>query len=588
MNAWRNQTIAYSSPSEHMMLCRILAVRIPAPTSPDQILLQPHWWPAAPPFSFKNKKRSNGIRLLGILILLFKKPQLRTNDKMNRGTIVSEPSAGTRAKPQTTLMTATARSNRTTRQLELEQELITTRLSELERSDHCCPNFSESSSGPPTPTDTSNESTPRALSPLPMLFIDDHSDHQVPIVVIDPGGDTVLSLRLFDFDQGGHAAPNKTEGKPLARLRVSSEILRKASTVMIPTVTAMLPTKSPLLWTHMDDNQNLSLLIKSKNQLAQPGGRGWALETLMGILHFTRDPAERFASLGDCAKDEAVMIAFVADTAWALGCVGPVVPWIYLWLTHVELRSAASGSLDWWWPCLGIVVGFVVGDATAFERWSKVCIRYGCDSAGSPFDQGLYVCDVVYGKLYIPSATEVDCMILLLLVFGQPPFLTRSIGLGLGDIKKRRQQHAEEFETVLDQTFAEYGAVQTTPSRTFAYCAAIGAFARAAYDRHLRQFPFKISDERSLGDWMLDFLAIKECVSTQWEAFSVSDGGFPGYPDIENPAHVFGRRVETLWAGVGGLNLGDYRQVPHLPALDVDTVVLRSSKWDWVDPWVPV
>ena len=244
-----------------------------------------------------------------------------------------------------------------------------------------------------------------------MLLIDTQSDNQVPIVAIDPRGDVVLGLRLLGFDQGGQAAQNKTEGKPLARFRVSSAILQKAcpTTVMDPTVMAMLPTESPLLWTHMDNIGNLSLLIKSQNPkssmyLRQQPCLEWALETLMEILHLTRKPEERFVS--DCATDEAVIIAFVADIAWALNCIGPVVPWINLWLTRVQLRSAASALPEWhytWqWPCVGIVVGFTMGDATAFERCSMMCIRHGCGSGNDgPFDHGLYVCDLVYSKLYI-------------------------------------------------------------------------------------------------------------------------------------------------------------------------------------------
>ena len=75
------------------------------------------------------------------------------------------------------------------------------------------------------------------------------------------------------------------------------------------------------------------------------------------------------------------MAALVAEFAYVLGCVGPAVPWICLWLTRGLPGMFTS---DW---CLsaqgryvGVVLGYVMGDETAFTCWSRLCIRYGRDT----------------------------------------------------------------------------------------------------------------------------------------------------------------------------------------------------------------
>ena len=91
------------------------------------------------------------------------------------------------------------------------------------------------------------------------------------------------------------------------------------------------------------------------------------------------------------------------------------------------------------------------------------------------------------------------------------------------------------------------------------------------------------------------FQGIRELVNTQWAAFGFavidSEGESLSNVDtstgletgLENPGDIFWRKVEVVWAGVGGLNLGGYRQIPDLPVLDVDMVLLRSSRWNEAD-----
>ena len=269
--------------------------------------------------------------------------------------------------------------------------------------------FSSSTSPEPTLIETSDTPTPHALPTK--LFIHGHDDTQAPIIEICSGeiGDLVLNIRSFGFGVGEEGptpgAQNNmfTKGKPLARFRVSSVILKAASqyvkscldsTVSMPRTlnsgtktTESFPTALPLLWVSRDDTQNLSLLIQSMGTMSTvfessaagmaQGGRK-AFATLMRILHLTFDSRRNIKSK---ACDVGVMAAMVSELAYALGCVGPVVPWINLWLardlpgntTHWGL-SAKKGHYA------GIIVGYLMGDQTAFNRWSKMCIRYGRDS----------------------------------------------------------------------------------------------------------------------------------------------------------------------------------------------------------------
>jgi len=269
---------------------------------------------------------------------------------------------------------------------------------------------SQSSSAPPTPTETSGASTPRALSPV--VFINDQDDDQVPIVDICSGGDLVVNVRRLGVaisarEQGlslGASNKSYTEVEPLARFRVSSVILRMASRHVKNCLdsgvgsSTPFPTGLPLLWLHKDDNQALNLLMErtmwtSGSVLAERK----ALATLLRILHLRLNSKYPIRTYW-C--DEGVMTALVAEFACALDCVGPVVPWINLWLTRYLPVTYAS---DWSWYCsakghhVGTLVSYTMGDEIAFSRWSRLCIRYGHDS--DSFAGLGYMWSVIDGKL---------------------------------------------------------------------------------------------------------------------------------------------------------------------------------------------
>jgi len=247
--------------------------------------------------------------------------------------------------------------------------------------------------------ETSSISIPHP--PPPALLIRDQGGDPMGIIEICTSGDTVLNIRRL-VGWGGSGAE-----KPLARFRVSSAQLQRASNhvknSLDPTLgslagdlasaptkkTAGFPTGLSPLWVHMDANQELNVFLPSKATgtlvsiiLEDSSGMSHegikALTTLLRILHFELDSKD---SIKTEVFNVGVMTALVAEIACGLGCVDLVVPWINLWLTR-----DLPGMYSWDWYCTteglyaGIVLGYTMGDKTAFQCWSKFCIRYGRDS----------------------------------------------------------------------------------------------------------------------------------------------------------------------------------------------------------------
>jgi len=264
-----------------------------------------------------------------------------------------------------------------------------------------CSAFSEPTSALPTPMETSRESSPRVES-----LVNHRDDHQVPVVEICSGGDMVLNVRKLVSEQGlelGTLKPMRTEGKPLARLRISSAVLRTASRHVKSCLNstdgsrttpsgsakgvALFSTGLPGLWVYMDGSKNLNLLMQSTRTRTIP-----ALITLLRILHLTLD-STRCIKTKKC--NVGVMTAMVVEIACALSCVGPVVPWVNLWLTR-DLPELDTS--DWYGSAeghyVGIVISYVMRDRAAFERWSELYIQYSRDSAADPVGLG-YVWSVI-------------------------------------------------------------------------------------------------------------------------------------------------------------------------------------------------
>ncbi|RPB29953.1 hypothetical protein L211DRAFT_832646 [Terfezia boudieri ATCC MYA-4762] len=395
---------------------------------------------------------------------------------------------------------------------------------------------SQSSSVPLTPMETSGASTPRALSPT--VFINDQDDDQVPIVDICRGGDLVVNVRRLGAATGtsdglGSQHTMYTKVEPLARFRVSSVVLRMASHYVKEFLDSgvggptLAPTGLSLLWLHKDDSQTLNLLMENTPWTScSVFGERKALATLLRILHFrlnSKDPIHTYWC------DQGVMVALVAEFACALGCVIPLVPWMNLWLTKY-VPGVHTYASDRSWDCraeghyVGIVSAFAMGDETAFRRWSMLCIRSGRDS---PTFAGLgYVWSVIND-----------------------------------DLQRRRRGYVKKLLAVLDEFWNLYSTDQSITAVALAHSVALGAFARAVQYRigYSHQPPFvNMLWLQSLDDLMLVFQDIKQHIATVWDAFHAQHR-FPKYITFKNPADVFLKEAEIVWATISGLDLQDYR-----------------------------
>ena len=261
----------------------------------------------------------------------------------------------------------------------------------LPRTGRNAPRHSSSSQFTLPPIETNGASTPREFSP--MVPTNDHDDDKVSIC---SDGDLVLNVYVRRFGlatspreqfQGPRLGDRDklfTEVKLLGQFRVSSVVLRMAShslkNCLDSGMGSLIPFRTglPLLLLHKDDNQTLNLVMErtlrtSSSFLAERE----ALAILLKILHLTLDPIYTFS------HDARVMTALVAEFACALGCEGPVVPWINLWLTRY-LPQIGISDRSWYRSTeghyVGIILSYTMGDGIAFGRWSKLCIRYGHDS----------------------------------------------------------------------------------------------------------------------------------------------------------------------------------------------------------------
>ena len=278
--------------------------------------------------------------------------------------------------------------------------------------DHDISSDSESSQStcvPPTPAPT-----PRLLSRV--LYSNDYNDTQVPIVNVCSTGDILLNVRRRVSDIG---AENLCLGplmraRPLGRFRVSSAVLKMASPYMKNCLdapvgdttilsgqtqgTGLAAAGSPRL--QKDHRSNLDLIIEQPSDELDEAAT--AVRIFLKIIHFKMNPKEcirtRTCGVG-------VVTTLVAEIAYTLGCVGPVVPWINLWLT----RDLSKLDTTWLWvDCYndeyyqGIIAGYVLKDKVAFKRWSGLCIRYDYDYCSCV---GLgYVWNIVCGKLNVPNS----------------------------------------------------------------------------------------------------------------------------------------------------------------------------------------
>ena len=161
----------------------------------------------------------------------------------------------------------------------------------------------------------------------------------------------------------------------------------------------------------------------------------------------------------------------------------------------------------------------------------------------------------------------------------------------IGDLQMRRREYVKKLLALLDQTWNQYDADQSTATVALAHSVALGAFARAIH-HHLDQHPpfIKAAWQGSLDDLMLAFHDIKLRMNTVWETFTAhqKDSTISFVP--EAPGDVFWKKATTIWVGVSGLDLENYRpEVEEL--IDVDGpldsgIPLRLEEDDYYSMWL--
>jgi len=146
---------------------------------------------------------------------------------------------------------------------------------------------------------------------------------------------------------------------------------------------------------------------------------------------------------------------------------------------------------------------------------------------------------------------------------------------GLDDLQTRRREHVKELLAVFDQTWDRYCVEQSTTAQTLAHSISLGVFALAVHHHFGHPPPFvNIPWQGSLDDLMLVFQDIQKRMNTVWEEFSFRVVRY----GVQKPADVFWEKAETVWVGVEGLDLEDYRpDVEKL--LDVGTLLRSSIPW---------
>lgn len=269
---------------------------------------------------------------------------------------------------------------------------------------------------PTTPGTTSG--TPPVLSSAIKNYVisipmDDPIDNTV-----SPDGDSVINI-VFVVPNHSMGFNTPIETSPAYRIRVSSPVMRLPSAVLkdlfnIPqnshvtvsdTCTSGVEFKTPSPRFHLAylGNREIGLVfeLKSDYQLDIPYitevlEQRWiyAVLIILRVIHFREVPDVSF---------DLEQVAYVAELAWALGCLPPLEPWINLWLSEYEpptessdtnARSAKPDPDD---LACGLI-GLALNDETAFETATKAWIR--CCSA-KELDH--------FGLAHISVTTEMIC-----------------------------------------------------------------------------------------------------------------------------------------------------------------------------------
>ncbi|KAF8423917.1 hypothetical protein EV426DRAFT_601703 [Tirmania nivea] len=198
-------------------------------------------------------------------------------------------------------------------------------------------------------------------------------------IVSCPDGDLLLNIR----HQSNQDAEAET-GALILSLQVSSTVLRIASAPLkllldAPPVSRsrtqsrlhhLIAIHEPRVWGYREGRGAVSLILKAPIQSEQ-------LREAALIFFHVLHPNEESLPAG---TPSMLQIAWVAELAWVLGYLRPLVPWIRSWLTGGPVVDADTRLVS------ALFLAFVMGDRETFEQASLHWILRGRKSDFDKFE----------------------------------------------------------------------------------------------------------------------------------------------------------------------------------------------------------
>ena len=202
---------------------------------------------------------------------------------------------------------------------------------------------------------------------------DSHNAHlSNPIESVCLDGDLLLNIRSESTKTGTNSV-NSPIAPIILKLRVSSAVLRIASAPLkalldIPASNTSganqwrrlifyrpSQTHPPRFWGYREGGGTFSIVVNSTiptDELRQ------SMLLLFQILHHNNN-------IHQCRTPNLLQVTWVAEIAWVLRCIAPIVPWIKSWLSglipvDMEVQLVSR-----------VVLGFVLGDSEVFNNASR-------------------------------------------------------------------------------------------------------------------------------------------------------------------------------------------------------------------------
>ncbi|RPB25586.1 hypothetical protein L211DRAFT_867093 [Terfezia boudieri ATCC MYA-4762] len=371
-------------------------------------------------------------------------------------------------------------------------------------------------------------------------------DNQNIISCSDVDADLLLHVRY----QSGQDATTEINA-PFLSLRVSATVLRMASPPLrtlldTPPVSRsrtpdglhqLIAIHEPRVWGRREGRGTITLILTAPNESEQL--RQAAL-IVFNILHLNE-------SYLPTQHPSMLQIAWVAELAWVLGCLSPIVPWIKSWIKESPAADEDTRLVS------ALVLGFVMGDSEAFEKASLYWLRRGRKSDFDNFE-----------------GSSLGVMIVI-----------------QAAIQRKRQEIAQRFIDILNESFHSYCVRgKKNSDQTFILGALFYALCDSSAGITIAPMlapalqtetpsPFRLQWQPQMREQSINSLLGKLAVII--EAFNVELQLHRRDLSLhwKNPAPPLAIKAKSLWRELRGLSLKDYRpEVAKIMQVEADI-------WDW-------